>query len=151
MPQENLSIIFAFVSAMVLTPVIMNFIQRKFRAHATAKQTAEAKRHWLRNKVIEFSGVPFLMIGGGIPFLVQGTHRLPSTLPNVIAILCLAFLFMVGGMTLLANVLGDRGAENYPDYFESQDKMSKRGVRTIAKFITLGSIAGLIVALLLSL
>jgi hypothetical protein len=56
---------------------------------------------------------------------------------------------MLGGMVIVANLLGDRGAQDYLDFCERERGLSRAGALTIGKFAAIISGVALIAALFL--
>lgn len=147
---ELRSITLAIIAAAIFAPLLTLLLSRLFPPKVGQNDRANLARHRLRNKIIEYAGLVFLFTGFSLPFVVQGTDRLPPTISNIALIFACGFLSLVGGVAALAALFGDRNAENFLTYFEHERRISRAGTRTIAKWIVGASIVALLAVLYLT-
>jgi hypothetical protein len=141
---EMRSIALAFVAAVIITPLLSRLLSRIFPPKISPGGNDNVTRHRLRNQIIEYAGVVFFIAGIALPFLIQDSNRLPSTVGNIALILAFGSLSMVGGIIVLAALFGDRNAESFLTYFERERRISRNGMRVIATGLVVASFIALL-------
>lgn len=145
---EMRSVALAFIAAVIITPLLSRFLSRAFPPRVSLEDQARITQHRIRNKVIEFAGLVFLFTGFALPFVIQGTDRLQPTISNIVLIFACGFLMLVGGVTALAALFGDRNAEGFLLYFEHERRIGRAGARKIARGLVVVSFVALLAVLI---
>jgi hypothetical protein len=127
------------------TPVASFFFSIKDTRTEQENPTTDDGQHKLRNIVIGYSTVLFLILGFFIPFWVQGTNSLEPSWQNAVYIFSTGFLALVGGTVTLANLLGDRNANGLLHHYEEEHHLDRNRVRADTKVGTLIALSSLIV------
>lgn len=147
---ESRSVILATVAAVIIAPLLGKLLSRIFPPKDHDERDSDTARHTVRNTIIEYCGVVFFIAGIGVPFLLQGTGSLKPTAENFTLMFSFGLLFMVGGISGLTALFGDRKAESFLKYFERERGISRAGVRRLAKVLVIVAVLALLAVLLLS-